>query len=124
MFKKILDSTQQRDKRVPREGELYRTVTTFGKTFELRYGFYDDRDRLNPLCEPAVIYPDFFAYPMFTDGGHPFVTVMQDACDGFLADTKRTADTTCAECKYFIEGEDWFGICTNEDNRRNNFKET
>ena len=29
---------------VHQEGELYRVVTTFGKTFELRYGYYDERD--------------------------------------------------------------------------------
>ena len=48
----------------PKEGDLYKVVTTFGKSFELRYGFYEERDRLSPLCEPAIIYPDFIREPI------------------------------------------------------------
>ena len=40
----------------PKEGDLYAVVHTFGKTFELKYGYYDDMDRSGP---PDVIYPDF-----------------------------------------------------------------
>ena len=101
-----------------KEGELYKIVTTFGKTFELRYGFYEEKDRLNPLCEPAIIYPDFQKEPLFTDDGVPLVTVMQDACQYFNGCAKRTPDTTCAECKYFSSGEDWFGICTYPKNKK------
>ena len=32
------------------EGELYKVVTTFGKTFELRYGYYEECDRQSPLA--------------------------------------------------------------------------
>ena len=96
----------------PKEGDLYKVVTTFGKSFELRYGFYEERDRLSPLCEPAIIYPDFIREPLFTETGEPFVTMMQDACDHYKGDTKRPTDSTCAECKHFKQGEEWFGICT------------
>ena len=95
----------------PKEGDLYRVVVTFGKTFELRYGFYEERDRESPLCEPAIIYPDFIRDPMFTENGEPFVTMMQDACGHYKGNTKRTQDSTCAECIYFKQGEEWFGIC-------------
>ena len=94
-----------------KEGEVYKVVTTFGKTFELRYGFYEEQDRQSPLCEPAIIYPDFLKYPICTDNGEPFVTMMQDACVRFKGEDKLTRDTTCAECKYFERGEEWFGIC-------------
>ncbi|MBQ7406700.1 MAG: hypothetical protein IJW11_02935 [Clostridia bacterium] len=100
------------------EGELYKVVTTFGKTFELRYGYYQECDRQSPLCDPVVIYPDFVKDPVYTDEGMPFVTMMQDACKSYRGDTKRTPDTTCAECKYFRRGEDWIGICTCLKNKK------
>ena len=96
----------------PKEGDLYKVVETFGKTFELRYGFYEERDRQSPLCEPAIIYPDFIRAPLFTEAGEPFVTMMQDACVHYRGSTKRTQDSTCAECKHFKQGEEWFGVCT------------
>jgi hypothetical protein len=96
----------------PKEGDLYKVLTTFGKSFELRYGFYEERDRQSPLCEPAIIYPDFIREPLFTETGEPFVTMMQDACGHYKGSTKRTPDSTCAECKHFKQGEEWFGICS------------
>ena len=91
------------------EGELYKVVTAFGKTFELRYGYYGECDR---RYEPNVIYPDFLSNPVYTDNGEPFVTMVQDACKSYSGKAKRTSDTTCCECKYFHNGEDWIGICT------------
>ena len=101
-----------------KEGELYKAVTTFGKTFELRYGYYEECDRRSPLCNPIVIYPDFLEGPVYTDNGEPFVTMMQDACKSYRGEAKRTPDTTCAECKYFQRGEDWFGICDCPKNKK------
>ena len=111
MEEKIYDSVS-----LPREGDVYKTVTTFGRTFELRYGFYDEIDRQSPLCEPDVIYPDFLREPLYTDEGAPFVTVMQDACRHYRGSAVRTPDSTCEECKYFRQGEEWFGICECPDN--------
>ena len=102
-----------------KEGDLYRVVTTFGKSFELRYGYYDEKDRQSALCEPAVIYPDFLKDPTFTENGEPFVTLMQDACDSYKGSAKRTPDTTCADCKFLKRGEEWFGICTCKTKRKN-----
>ena len=101
-----------------KEGELYKVVTTFGKTFELRYGYYQECDRQSPLCDPVVIYPDFLSNPVYTDNGEPFVTMVQDACKSYSGKAKRTSDTTCCECKYFHSGEDWFGICTCPKNKK------
>ena len=102
-----------------KEGDLYKVITTFGKTFELRYGYYGEKDRQNPLCQPAAIYPDFTVEPLYTDEGDPFVTMLQDACTSYRGESKKTPDTTCAECKYFKRGEEWFGICKCEQNRKN-----
>lgn len=107
------------DSEFHKEGELYRIVTTFGRTFELRYGYYEECDRQNPLCEPIVIYPDFLEEPIYTDRGEPLVTMMQDACKNYRSEAKRTPDSTCAECKYFQRGEEWFGICICLRNKKN-----
>lgn len=98
-----------------REGELYKTVELHGKRFTLYYGYYEECDRKNPLCEPIPIYPDFLKAPVYTDSGEPFVTAMQDPCGGYKGGKQRT-DTTCADCEYFKKGEEWFGICQNPQN--------
>ena len=116
----ILKKTDPKPREARKEGDLYKTVTTFGKTFELRYGYYSERDRQNPICEPAVIYPDFTREPLYTDDGMPLVTVIQDACGSYRGEAKRTPDTTCAECKFLQRGEDWFGICKSPMNRKAN----
>ena len=115
----LLEKNAPRSESPNREGDLYRVVTTFGKSFELRYGYYDEKDRQSELCEPAVIYPDFVKHPTFTDAGEPFVTLMQDACDCYHGSTRRTLDTVCADCRYLKRGEEWFGICTCATNRKN-----
>lgn len=119
MFTKIEKSSGALPDTARREGDLYKVVTTFGKTFELKYGFYEEKDRLSPLCEPAVIYPDFVRDPLYTEAGMPFVTMMQDACTCYTGEMKKTADTTCADCKYFERGEEWFGLCHCPRNRKN-----
>ena len=101
-----------------KEGDLYGVVTTFGKSFELRYGYYEECDRQNPLCEPIPIYPDFLRTPLYTEDGKPFVTMMQDACPYYKGDVKWVEDTTCGECKYFLRGKEWFGLCRCSKNKR------
>ena len=116
MFSKLIQNDFPQTKFTHKEGDLYKVVTTFGKTFELRYGYYGECDR---KYEPNVIYPDFLCEPLYTDNGEPFVTMVQDACKSYRGETKRTVDTTCAECKYFQRGEDWIGICTCLNNKKN-----
>lgn len=118
MFAKIINNIIPPPNGEIKEGDIYKVVTTFGKTFELRYGYYDEKDRKNPLCELAVIYPDFTKAPIFTGEGEPFVTKMQDACNRYEGEEKRTDDTSCAECKYFKQGEELFGVCTNKKNKK------
>ena len=117
MFKKAFERYVPAGDSPPKEGDLYKVVTTYGKEFELRYGYYEECDRENPLCDPVVIYPDFIKEPMFTQSGEPFVTMMQDACEVFDGDSRPTKDSTCAECKHFKRGEEWFGICASAHKR-------
>lgn len=111
MFATILETGNTRKEPEYKEGDLYKVVTTFGKTFVLRYGYYDESDRQSPLCGPAVIYPDFLKTPLYTENGEPFVTMMQDSCEHYKGETKRTPDSVCADCKHFHRGKEWFGIC-------------
>ena len=67
----------------PREGDLFRIIRTCGKTFEIRYGYYEERDRHTQFAEPVPIYPDFTELPQYTDDGTPFVTAMQNPCESF-----------------------------------------
>ena len=117
MFTTLFNTEQTKKESQHKEGDLYKIVTTFGKTFELKYGYYGERDRQNPLCEPAVIYPDFASEPLYTDDSEPFVTMMQDACANYEGESNKTPDTTCAECKYLKRGEEWFGVCTCPKNK-------
>lgn len=105
------------------EGELYKTVKLHGRTFTLYYGYYEECDRQNPLCEPILIYPDFIKEPVYTESGEPFATMVQDACKWYSGEAGRTTDTTCGECKYFQRGEEWFGVCTCNKNKKENFNE-
>ena len=113
MFSKLIQNDLPLTHFIHKEGDLYKVITAYGKNFELRYGYYEECDRLSPLCEPVVIYPDFLKEPIYTDDGTPFVTMVQDACKSYKGETKRNPNTTCADCKYFNHGEDWIGICTN-----------
>ena len=93
----------------PQEGDLYRVISTFGKTFELYYGYYEDVDRMSKFAKPIEIYPDFLKDPVFTSDGIPFVTAIQNTCNQYI----KIKDTTdrCADCKYFLKGEELFGLC-------------
>ena len=116
MFSKLIQNDLPQQKAIPKEGDLYKVVNTYGRTFELRYGYYGECDR---KYDPDVIYPDFIQDPVYTDDGTPFVTMVQDACKSYRGETKRTVDTTCADCKYFERGEEWFGVCRCKQRKKN-----
>lgn len=99
----------------PREGDVYAVVEAFGKIFELRYGYYDDKDRTGP---PDVIYPDFLKAPSYTESGEPLVTRMQDACPSYKGEARRADDAVCGDCRQFERGKEWFGLCHAPENRK------
>ena len=115
MFKTLLEQEAMRQRTEPREGDLYRSVEVFGKRFELRYGYYEDKDRRGA---PDVIYPNFIRDPIYTDDGRPFVTMMQDACRRYLGNVDSGDDSICGDCKYYEHGEEWLGVCDCIHNRR------
>ena len=115
MFSKLIQNDVPPTELTHKEGDLYKIITTYGKTFELRYGYYGECDR---RYEPDVIYPDFIKEPLYTENGEPFVTMIQDVCKSYRGEAKRTPDTTCCECKYFQRGEDWIGLCSCPKNKK------
>ena len=109
------EALSQKQPHEPREGDVYAVIDAYGKRFELRYGYYDERDRSGP---PDVIYPDFLREPSFTEDGIPLATRMQDACAYYKGRVKRIDDATCGECEHFCRGEAWFGLCLASQNKR------
>lgn len=98
----------------PKEGDLYKRMTVFGKSFELRYGYYEEFER--QYNEPMPIYPDFLQAPLYTDDGFPFVTQMQDACIHYIGKEERDQD--CAGCVHYLHGEEFLGVCSCPQNRK------
>lgn len=98
-----------------REGDLYRVLRVFGREFALHYGYYDERERESRYSEPIPIYPDFHAFPQYTEDGHPFVTAMQDACEHFRGEHPEDG---CHGCAHYRHGEEFLGICQHQERRR------
>ena len=98
----------------PKEGELYKVIEAHGKTFELRYGYYEERDRQNPHIEPMEMYPNFIENPLYTDEGIPFVTAMQSICKQFKLKSKECdegVDNTCYNCSHYEPCQELLGLC-------------
>ena len=100
-----------------KEGELYKVITAYGKVFEIYYGYYEEIDRLNPLCEPMEIYPSFIESPVYTDKGIPFVTAMQESCEHYKGESDE--ESNCFQCAYFESCEELLGICRCRLRQRN-----
>ena len=94
----------------PREGDVYKVLTAFGKSFTLRYGYYEERERESKWAEPMPIYPDFLKDPTYTEVGEPFVT-------GQFVGKNR--EDGCFGCEYYRKGDEFLGICVCIRNRKN-----
>ena len=92
-----------------KDGELYKVITAHGATFEIRYGYYEDKDRENPSIPPMEMYPNFLKNPVYADMGMPFVTAMQKTCAQFKGE--QDEDNTCYQCEYYEKCEDLLGVC-------------
>ena len=98
-----------------REGDLYREIKLYEKTFNIYYGYYDEIDRVGKYNDPIPIFPDFIKSPAYTDDGYPFVTAIQDTCESFMGEH---SEDGCHGCKYYESGEDLIGICKCPKNRK------
>lgn len=100
---------------VYKEGDLYKIIKLFGKTFELKYGYYSENERNSKFSEVIPIYPDFIETPQYTVEGHPFVTQMQDVCAHYEGDEN---GEDCFSCKHYHHGDDLLGICICDLNKK------
>lgn len=91
----------------PRENDLYKIVELHGRTFEIRYGYYEDIDR---KYDPVPIYPDFIANPVLTDDGYPFITYMQDGCEHYEREAQGD-EPDCYTCIHMERGDELIGVC-------------
>lgn len=96
------------DPLIPREGELYKTLTIAGHSFELRYGYYEEREKA--FCPPVLIYPDLVAAPLFAPDGSALVTQIQDPCPHFELAAGRE-EKWCGDCIHFDGPHPEIGIC-------------
>ena len=103
------------EKPVPKEGDLYKVITAYGKTFHLYYGYYEECDRYSKYNEPVEIDPDFIKEPVYTDDGVPFVTAMQVPCRYFKGELDE--DNTCYQCANYKKCDELLGICTCKKNK-------
>ncbi len=118
MIANVLGIDTDRVPAIPKEGELYKVITVHGKTFEIRYGFYEESDRNSSFAEPMEIYPDFIKQPHYTELGTPFVTAIQTPCENFSGETDE--NSTCEECSFYEHCEELLGICKCPQNKRKN----
>ena len=110
MLRELLKTDQSPDRKIPKEGDLFKIIELHGKRFEIRYGFYEEKDRHIWLAEPIPCYPDFILQPQHTDEGYPFVTAIQDVCSHFTG--QQDANSTCGDCAAYQHGDELLGICT------------
>lgn len=91
-----------------KEGDLYKIIKISNKEFEIRYGYYEEKDRYSKYNEPIPIYPDFIKNPEYDNKGYPIVTQMQDKCKYFKGDLK---EESCYKCLHYKPHDDLIGIC-------------
>lgn len=98
-----------------KEGDIYKVINISGRSFEIRYGYYDECERTS--WEPVPIFPNFEESPVYDENGYPFVTRTQDACENYISKNKN-GDKWCADCIYYPAEKQEIGICRCSQNRR------
>lgn len=116
MFTEVNRTDQPKTQPTPKEGDLFKIIELYGKTFEIRYGFYEERDRYTRFAEPIPCYPDFKAQPQHTDCGMPIVTAIQDVCKHFVG--KKDENSTCGDCADYCHHDELLGTCTSPKNKK------
>lgn len=113
MFTKLFSLSLDTGQPSHREGDLYKVIELHGKSFEIRYGYYEDIDR---QYEPYEIYPDFKKQPVYTEDGSPFVTLMQESCK-YYKNVGNDSDHDCSSCVYMERGDELIAVCRCPYNR-------
>ncbi len=95
-------------KTVPKEGDLYKTVTIDQYVFELRYGYYAEADRA--ADEPVVIYPEISSQ-LYTKEGYRIVSAVSEACHRYTTEENTNRDGCCVDCIYYMPPGEDIGVC-------------
>lgn len=105
--------------KIPKEGDLHSTVTIGSHSFELRYGYCDERDRVTG--EPYILYPDLASTPLYTADGRRIVTALQNTCPYYTVSSGRDPENCCYTCDHYPNPNDEIGICRCEQNRTEHY---
>ena len=105
---------------VHKEGELYTTVSCYGYSFELRYGYYEETDRATG--EPVIIYPDLQNNRFFDDRGNPLVTAIQSSCEFYEATDKTQPEECCSDCIFYSDSKNEIDVCLCPERNNNKFE--
>lgn len=100
---------------IPREGDLHSIVTIGPHTFELRYGYCDERDR--STGEPYILYPDLLSEPPYTEDGYRIVAALQSICEHYMAPAGCEPEDCCYTCRFYPNQRSEIGICRCEKMR-------
>lgn len=103
------------------EGEIYEVLYIDGKTFEIRYGFYEDYERDG--SEPIPIYPDLEKTPVYGDSGKMIVTHMKSPCAYFKPQTEHGVERCCGCCVYYPVNRQMMSVCEHIKNKTENISE-
>ncbi len=104
------------DRTIPKEGDLFATIVAHGHTFQLRYGYYEESDRV--LQEPVVLYPDLKTDPVFSPDGRPLVTAVQAPCEHYAVAGNGDSEGCCGDCIYYPNVREEISLCYCERRRR------
>lgn len=94
---------------IPREGDLHSIVTIGAHSFELRYGYCDERDR--STGEPYILYPDLLSEPVYTEDGYRIVTALQSVCEHYEPADGQEIEDCCYTCSFYPNQKSELGIC-------------
>ena len=97
------------------EGDLYKTIAIDDVIFEIRYGYYEEKDRYGKYNDPIPIYPDLITFPKYNKEGYRIVTEMQDVCEHIKSDF---IEGICVECRFYEQSDDLIGICKHLKNKK------
>lgn len=91
-----------------REGDIYEVLSVDGRTFEIRYGYYEDFERDGSA--PIPIYPDLEKSPVYGESSKYIVTFMQEPCV-YYEPRVENAEPYCGCCKHYPNNKQMINAC-------------
>ena len=91
-----------------REGDIYEVLSVDGRTFEIRYGYYEDFERDGSA--PIPIYPDLEKSPVYGESSKYIVTFMQEPCTHYEPRVEN-AEPYCGCCKHYPNNKQMINAC-------------